>query len=121
MDTLVVVHDRNYKRGWLTRQVDFVLAYPQASLQYDIYMSLLAGVQSRLGKDKVLKLNKNFYGQKQAGRQFHIYARDNLEKLGWIQSKIDKCVFYKEKSVLLMYVDDVFTDNVHLTKRSPVY
>ena len=91
--------------------MDFILAYPQAPLQCDIYMDLPAGVRARFGEEKVLKLNKNLYGQKQAGRQFHIFARDHLMKMGWNQSKIDECVFYKKKTVMLMYVDDLILFN----------
>ena len=93
------------------RQVDFVLAYPQAPIQYDMYMALPKGIEARYGKRKVLKLHKNLYGQKQAGRQFHHFARDNLIKLGWNQSKIDECIFYKDSSILLMYVDDLIVLN----------
>lgn len=82
---------------WESQEVDFVLAYPQAPLEYDIYMQLPKGVESRFGADKVLRLNKNLYGQKQAGRQFHIFARENLISVGWEQLCIDECMFYKGK------------------------
>ena len=74
-------------------------------------MSLPKGVEAKYGKKKVLKLRKNLYGQKQAGRQFHHFARDNLIALEWQQSKIDECVFYKKDSILLMYVDDLILIN----------
>jgi hypothetical protein len=51
-------------------QVNFVMAYPQAPIKMDIYMKLPQGIQTkhRNSKDHILKLEKNFYGQKQAGR-----------------------------------------------------
>jgi len=55
---------------WALRQVDFVMAYPQAPIETDFYMELPQGIQTKTGnsKDHVLKLLKNIYGQKQAGR-----------------------------------------------------
>jgi hypothetical protein len=54
---------------WYTKQVDFVLAYTQADIQFDMYMELPKGIKTKYsnGKTHVLKLLKNLYGQKQAG------------------------------------------------------
>ena len=40
------------------RQIDFVQAYPQASIESDVYMELLKGIETRQGssKDHVLML-----------------------------------------------------------------
>jgi hypothetical protein len=55
---------------WALLQVNFVMAYPQAPIETDIYMELPQGIQTAHGnsKDHVLKLEKSIYGQKQAGR-----------------------------------------------------
>ena len=55
---------------WHTRQIDFVLAYLQADIEIPLYMKVLSGtkVKGKKGKRAVLKLRKNIYGQKQAGR-----------------------------------------------------
>jgi hypothetical protein len=55
--------------GWQTRQLDFVLAFPQADVETDLYMELPNGFHIE-GDRKlyVLKLIKNLYGQKQASR-----------------------------------------------------
>jgi hypothetical protein len=54
---------------WALCQVDFVMAYPQAPIEIDIYMKLPRGIQTAHGnsKDHILKLEKNIYSQKQAG------------------------------------------------------
>jgi hypothetical protein len=56
--------------NWHTRQINFILAYPQAPIEFDMYMELPIGVEMRDGNQKmhVLKLLKNLYGQKQVGR-----------------------------------------------------
>jgi hypothetical protein len=55
--------------SWSLRQVDFIMAYPQAPVEIDIYMELPQGICTATGnsKDHILKLLKNIYGQKQAG------------------------------------------------------
>ena len=97
--------------GWKTRQVDFVLVYPQVPLEYDTCTDLSKRVESKFGADKVLWLNKNLYGHKKSGRQFHIFARENLISVGWEQLYINDCVIYKEMTVMMMYVDDLILMN----------
>jgi hypothetical protein len=66
--------------GWFLRQVDFVMAYPQAPIKMNIYMELPQGIMRDHGnsKDHVLKLEKNIYGQKQAGRVWNSFLMDKL-------------------------------------------
>ena len=50
-------------------QIDYVLAFPQAPIQFDMYMEIPKGVEVDIenqgeNKQYVLKLLKNFYGQK---------------------------------------------------------
>jgi Reverse transcriptase (RNA-dependent DNA polymerase) len=95
-------------RGWETRQMDFVQAYPQAPVETELYMEIPKGFQ--VGPDKrkfVLRLNKNLYGQKQAGRVWNQYLTKGLvEKLGFIQSQHDPCVLWRGSSVMVIYTDD---------------
>ncbi len=38
---------------WALQQVDFVMAYPQAPIEMDIYMELPQGIQTKHGNSKV--------------------------------------------------------------------
>jgi transcriptional regulator GlxA family with amidase domain len=69
---------------WALWQVDVVMAYPQAHVETDIYMELPQGIKTATGnsKDHVLKLLKNLYGQKQAGRVWNSFLVDKLTSLG---------------------------------------
>jgi hypothetical protein len=53
-----------------------------------------------------LKLKKNLYGQKQAGRVWYLHLKNNLLKLGFIPSKHDECVFYQGTTTFIVYTDD---------------
>jgi hypothetical protein len=93
---------------WALCQVDFVMAYPQAPIEMDIYMELPRGIQTAHGnfKDHVLKLEKNIYGQKQAGCVWNSFLVDKLLSIGFTTSLIDDCVFYRDDVIFMVYVDD---------------
>ncbi len=54
----------------------------------------------------MLKLLKNIYGQKQAGRVWNEYLVDKLRSIGFKPSLIDNCVFYRDDVIFMVYVDD---------------
>ena len=100
--TIAAVHK------WPTKQLDYVLAFPQAPIERELYMSIPKGYQVPEGhnKDYALKLNKNLYGQKQAGRVWNDYLIKKLESVGFRQSKYDPCVLYRGKVIYILYTDD---------------
>ena len=94
---------------WHTTQIDYVLAYPQAPVERTIYMKIPKGFKIK-GRDKddyVLEIKCNIYEQVQAGRVWNDYLTKKLiHKLGFKQSSVDKCLFYRGKTVYLLYTDD---------------
>jgi hypothetical protein len=94
--------------GWQTKQVDFVLANPQVPIEFDMCMNLPKGIQMGSGNRNthVLKLLKNLYGQRQAGRVWNKHLTAGLMKVGFTQSKVDECVFYGGDLIFMVYVDD---------------
>jgi hypothetical protein len=95
--------------GWKTRQIDFVLAFPQAEVECDLFMQLPRGLvfPGFHRSTHCLKLKKNLYGQKQAGRVWNHHLVNGLvNKLKFQQSTVDECVFYRGTTILLIYVDD---------------
>ena len=78
---------------WPTRQIDFVLAYAQADVENNrMYLHILKGceVNSKQAAEWVLKLKKNLYGQKQAGRVWNKYLVTKLQDIGFVQSDVDE-------------------------------
>ena len=93
--------------GWHTRQLDFVLAYPQADVECDLYLEIPQGFEfegSR--KTHCLKLIKNLYGSKAAGRVWQQHLFKGLTDIGFRQSDTDECVFYKGSTIFMVYTDD---------------
>jgi hypothetical protein len=84
-----------------------VLAFPQADAECDVYMEVPVGfILQGNKKDYCLKLKKNIYGTKQAGRVWNNHVNKGLLKLGYTPSKIDPCVYYHGPSVFMLYVND---------------
>jgi hypothetical protein len=63
-------------------------------------------VDEQGSEEFALKIRKNIYGQKQAGRIWNKHLVSKLLSVGFKQSMIDKCVFYKGKSLYVLYTDD---------------
>ena len=98
---LSIIHDLE------TRSIDFILAFPQAELDVDIYMELPYGFDIDGSKRFILKLNKNLYGLKNASHNFWMLLKSGLEARGYEkQSNADSCVFIGKDSIVLVYVDD---------------
>ena len=97
------------KHRWHSKQLDYVLAFPQAPVEREIYMEIPKGieVEGSNTKDYVLQIHRNIYGQKQAGRVWNHYLAEKLTKVvGFKQSKIDECLFYKGNVMYALYTDD---------------
>ena len=87
----------------------------------DMFMELPTGIETKFGNsnDYVLKLLRNLYGQKQAGRVWNEYLVEKLRSIGFMQSLIDECVFYRDNVIFIVYVDDgifVGSSEVQLAK-----
>ena len=94
--------------GWSAKQYDFELAYPQADIETTMYMDIPRGFKAPGGnKDYCLKLVKNLFGQKQAGRVWNKHLHNGLTSIGFTQSKYEECLYFRNKTILLVYVDDL--------------
>ena len=95
--------------GWYTKQIDYVLAFLQALVERELYLKMPKEFEADDGniKDYVLKVEQNIYGQKQAGRVWNKYLADKLiNQVRFKHSKVDKCVFYKESTMYVLYTND---------------
>ena len=79
-----------------SESIDFVLAFPQADIEVDIYMNIPQGIAvDGTQKSQVLKLLNNIYGLKQASHNWYEMIKKGLEDRGFETSKADPCVFMK--------------------------
>ena len=95
-----------------SKAIDFVLAFPQADLDVDIWMYLPIGFQvdgeteENSERHYILKLNKSLYGLKQASFNWYEKLKQGLIDRGFTPSQIDPCIYLKEGMIVLTYVDE---------------
>lgn len=93
-----------------TRSIDFVLAFPQAKLDVDVFMELPIGIEIEDDVPNshryVLKLNRNLYGLKQGSANWFEMLQKGLTDRDFLPSRIDPCVYYRDDAIILVYVDD---------------
>jgi hypothetical protein len=103
---LAIAHIHNLD----SKSIDFVLAFPQAELDVDIWMELPRGMAPDHDEDNkhlyVLKLKKNLYGLKQASFNWFDKLKTGLVDRDFKPSKVDPCLYYKKGMIVLTYVDD---------------
>eukprot|EP00980_Cylindrotheca_fusiformis_P002180 scaffold499_cov120-Cylindrotheca_fusiformis.AAC.3 len=105
--------------GWHARQIDFVLAFPQADVKTDIYMHVPEKFEVKHHKlrlnefaphpskqEHIVKLIKNVYGLADASKTWHDHIKSGLLEFGFEQSKVDPCLFIKGNVLFILYVDD---------------
>jgi hypothetical protein len=105
--------------GWSPRQIDFVLAFPQADTRTNLFMEVPSHFEVQNGElaqnsraphprhqPNVLKLLKNLYGLKDAGLTWFKHLKDGLTARGFKQSLVEPCMFIRGGLILLVYVDD---------------
>jgi hypothetical protein len=102
MLVLSIVH------GLQTRQVDFVNAFCQATLETPVYVGLPLGFEDIAeGQDCVLRLEKSLYGMTSSPKIFFDFLKDNMKSIGFKQiPHVDPCLFIHDKAICLTYVDD---------------
>ena len=83
-------------KGWNIQQMDIKLAYLNAPIVEDIYMSQPKGFKEVGRENLVAKLNKGLYGLKQAGREWYGMLCDFLISIGFRRTHADHSVFIFE-------------------------
>ena len=93
---------------WHSCQLDFVMAYPQAPEEMPLYLRLPQGYKRKgmTRKSHVLKLKRNVYGQKEAGRVWNQYMNQGMRAISFALSKFDPCLYYHKSIIFLVYIND---------------
>lgn len=72
-----------------------------------VWIHLPRGFHTNEGTKKCLKLVKSLYGLAEAPRLWYLHLFDALvNKLGFVQSKIDSCILMREGIMIVVFVDD---------------
>jgi len=92
--------------------VDIVGVYLKGTLDKDIYMKVLKGVENLYAKGRYWKLKKALYGLKQAGHQWKKQLHKVLIRSGFLWAFFNNylyvlCQDNKILLIILVYIDDI--------------
>ena len=91
---------------WTTCSIDFSNAFVQAKLKEPIWIHLPRGFRSPGPAKRCLRLIRSQYGISTAPKLWFEFILEALLDLGLKQCAHDKCFFYKENLLVVLYVDD---------------
>jgi hypothetical protein len=111
--TLRLLFSLAVENGWSINQWDVTTAFLYGQLKEDIYMLQPRGAVVKGQEMKVCKLNRSLYGLRQASNAWFNELDKEMLSLGYIQSKIEPCLYQKQLPnnktiVVVIYVDDIF-------------
>jgi hypothetical protein len=86
-----------------TTQIDYTAAFVHAPIDCLVHVAMPPGFGI---PGQVWKLRKSLYGLAQSPRNYFLYTRDKLIKMGFVQSEADPCLFISSDIICLIYVDD---------------
>lgn len=107
MDTLRLFLAIVAKEDLECSHFDIKNAFTESHLKEEIYLAPPQGVTVRKGH--VLHALRSLYGLKQAGRDWSLLLKEELIRMGFVQSLADPCLYIcqERKLYLLVYVDDI--------------
>ena len=94
--------------GWHMQSIDFIMAYTQAKVKTDIYMTLPKGttIPNVDPSKHLLRLRHNLYSLKDGQVTWHEHIKKGLKERGLQPLKVDPCLFIKGLVLLVLYMDD---------------
>ena len=72
-------------------------------------------INKRITSDYIIKIHRNIYGLKQAGKVCNKCLTNILvKKVGFSRSTVDECVFYFCNVIYVLYTDDYILAGTYL-------
>jgi Reverse transcriptase (RNA-dependent DNA polymerase) len=89
---------------WITKQLDFVQAFPQAPVESQLFMEIPKRCHVSEGDGHwVLEILNNIYGQRQAGKVWYDFLTKGLiQNLGFKQSEHDPCILWRGTCIIII-------------------
>jgi hypothetical protein len=88
-----------------TCSIDFSNAFVQAKMKDTVYMKVPQGFKAS-EDGRCLKLLRSLYGSLIAPKMWSTLLFSAFKDLGFTQSTLDKCLWYKKDIFVIIYVDD---------------
>ena len=76
-------------------QMDVKIAFLNGDISEEVYMLQLEGFKANGKENMVCRLKRSIYGLKQASRQWYLKFDKIVTSFGFIENKLDQCVYMK--------------------------
>lgn len=88
--------------------MDFTNAFVHAKREKgdEAYIELPKGFETSNDGDYILRLKRALYGDRSAPKRFYDCLKEAYLKRGFVQSKVDPCLFLRHDAMILCWVDD---------------
>ena len=93
--------------GLKIHHLDISTAFLYGKIDETVYIEAPDWLKEELDEGEVLKLNKGLYGLKQASRLWNETLVSFFHNLGFKQLDAENCIFYSNKLIIAVYVDDM--------------
>ena len=107
--TIRIILAVGVREGFFFHQMDVKTAFLHGELKETIYISAPDGVAASPGT--ACRLRKSLYGLKQSPRCWNQKFTSQIEKLGFVRSKRDYCLYVRyqdgDEVYIILYVDDL--------------
>jgi hypothetical protein len=92
--------------GYTTCSIDFSNAFVQAKMTETVFMKVPQGFKASSENNKCLRLIRSLYGSLIAPKMWSTLLFKTFHELGFKQSSLDKCLWYKKDIFIIICVDD---------------
>ena len=99
-------------KGHVIHQMDVKTAFLYGNIDKEIYIKCPKQF-STYKEGFCLKLNKSLYGLKQASKIWYQNLKQTLLDDNFIESEASPCLFYRNDTFVLIYVDDILITGTH--------
>lgn len=118
MQTLKILLSYCCKNGMYINQMDVETAFLNGYVKSEVYVNEPKGYET--GENKVYKLIKALYGLRESPRAWYECLHKYLDKLNFIRSNYDNCLYVKrndkDEIYILVFVDDILICSKNKTK-----
>ena len=93
--------------GWENKSIDFSQAFVQEKLKEPIWVHPPRGFKTKISGPSCLRLIRSVYGTTITPKLWYELMTNSLKDMGFVKSKCDDCLQYKDGIMLVHHVDDL--------------
>ena len=105
------------KNGLKVHKVNVTTAFLNGTLDEEVFMRQPEGFEVEEKKNLVCRLKKSIYGLKQSPRCWNVVVDTQLKNMGFVQSKNDPCIYYRNTGGEMFYAE-VYVEDIILAGKS---